>query len=340
MTASINHRVSGIYEQRRLAAELDRDRRVAQVYAKWPELQSLDRAIASAGADLLLESIDPGLPRQADRDLLELRRKKKILIGNLGVAPDFDQVRYSCPICSDSGWTGGRYNTERCSCYRSVLIPLLSEQANLGHLAGQTFSRFDDNLFSAQPDLAHYQSEQSPRQQINRLRRVCEQFVCSFDQPETRNMLFVGKPGTGKTYLMACVAHSLLDLGRSVYYLSAPQLFDQMQEHRTLLSSFNPDSIRLERSNALQDILQACDLLLIDDLGTEAGAAARYADLLGVIDSRNLPGLKTIISTNADPASLRDQYDERLLSRLVGGFAVYRFFGEDVRLQINRRRRL
>lgn len=340
MAASINRKITGIYEQRRLTAELARDRLVEQVYAKWPDLRALDRAIASSGADLLLEAIEPGRPRRAELNLQLLRQQRSSLLGRLGLDADFDEVHYTCSICQDSGWAGGRSDHQRCSCYRSVLIPLLSEQANLSHLAGQTFAAFDESLFQAQTDPVRYQSDLSPRQQINGLRRACEQFVRHFDQPETRNLLFVGRPGTGKTYLMACVAHSLLDLGHSVYYLSAPQLFDQLQEHRTLLASYNPDSTRLERSNALQDILQTCDLLLIDDLGTEAGAAARYADLLSVIDNRIQPGLKTIISTNADPVSLRDQYDERLLSRLVGGFAVYRFFGEDVRLQLNRRRRV
>jgi DNA replication protein DnaC len=339
MAASINRKIAGIYDQRRLAAELARDRLVEQAYSKWPDLRALDRAIASAGADLLLEAIEPGRPRQADLSLQKRRLQRTRLLEQIGLAADFDQVRYTCSLCQDTGWMGGRTDHQRCSCYRSILIPMLSEQANLSHLAGQTFQAFDETLFQDQPDPVRYQSELSPRQQIKGLRRACEQFVRQFEQPETRNLLFVGKPGTGKTYLMACVAHSLLDLGHSVYYLSAPQLFDQLQEHRTLLASFNPDNTRMERSDALQDILQSCDLLLIDDLGTEAGAAARYADLLGVIDSRTQPGLKTIISTNADPASLRDQYDERLLSRLVGGFAVYRFFGEDVRLQLNRRRR-
>lgn len=334
MQATISRAVAQEYERRRFAAEQARDRQVESVYRQWPEVEELDRAIAAAGADLLLEAIDPSRPHQAASRKAELTAKRQALLDRAGLA-GFDRIRYACPACLDTG----QVRNQRCACYQTVLIPLLSANANLRALESFNFSQFDESLFSDQPDQDRYQSELSPRQQMLGLRQACLRFVQDFDRPETRSLLFVGKPGTGKTFLMACVARALLDQGRSVLYLSAPQLFESLQEYRTLLASFNPDDIRLEKAAALHESLMTCDLLLIDDLGTEAGAASRYADLLTVIDSRSLPTLKTIISSNSDPATLRDTYDERLLSRLVGGFAVYRFFGEDVRMVMNRRRR-
>lgn len=335
MQISIAREVSREYERRRFAAEQAFERRIAELYERWPDLAVLDRAIAAAGADLLLEAIEPGRPKRAAEAKEEYNRQRTAFLERHGIDPAYHQISYTCPLCQDTGMRG----RERCSCYRKVLIPLLSANANLRALEGISFDRFDDSLFSDQPDPVRYQSDLSPRQQINGLRQACLRFVADFDRPETRNLLFVGKPGTGKTFLMACIAHDLLDQGRSVLYMPAPQLFESLQEYRTLLASFNPDDIRLERASALHESLMTCELLLIDDLGTEAGAAARYADLLTVIDGRALPGLRTIISSNADPSTLRDTYDERLLSRLVGGFAVYRFFGEDVRLVQSRRRR-
>lgn len=335
MQASIAREVSREYERRRFAAEQARDRRVAEIHSRWPDLERIDRAIATAGADLLLEAIEPGRPQRAAARKADLNRQRNEFLTCSGIDPAYAQVSYSCPLCQDTGSVG----QNRCSCYRKVLIPLLSASANLRALEGLTFDRFDDSLFSDKPDPARYQSDLSPRQQINGLRQACQRFVAEFDRPETRNLLFVGKPGTGKTFLMACIARDLLDNGRSVLYMPAPQLFESLQEYRTMLASYNPDEIRLEKATALHESLMTCELLLIDDLGTEAGAAARYADLLTVIDGRALPGLRTIVSSNADPSTLRDTYDERLLSRLVGGFAVYRFFGEDVRLVQSRRRR-
>ncbi|MBP8989444.1 MAG: ATP-binding protein [Clostridia bacterium] len=335
MMRQISREIAQIYEQRRMQAETARDRAVASVYQAHPELERMDRALAEAGADLLLEVIEPGRPARAKQAMLYIKAEREAYLKQHKLDPDFDRPRYICPLCQDRGQVHGK----RCSCYLALLVPLLTEEANLSPLLNMTFDQFDASLFSDIPNPEIYQSDLSPRQQIKGMRKVCERFVDSFGDPETRNMLFVGKPGTGKTFLMACIAHALLAKGYSVLYLSAQQLFDALQEHRTLLSSYNPDPIRLEHSLAMKDSMMHCNLLLIDDLGTESGSTSRYADLLAVIDGRQGSDCKMILSSNADPAALRDQYDERLLSRLVGGFAVYRFFGEDVRLEINRRRR-
>ncbi|NLO34902.1 MAG: ATP-binding protein [Clostridiaceae bacterium] len=335
MKRMIGREINRIYEQRRLRAELARDSAVRYAYQQHPRLEQLDREIAAAGADLLLEAIEPGRPKAARTRMTQLQETRRTYLLEKQVPADFDQPRYNCPLCRDTGEQDG----VRCSCYQALLVPLLFDEANLNSLNRFRFGMFDASLFSDQASPALYQSDLSPRQQILGLKRVSEQFVAQFDAPETRSMLFIGKPGTGKTFLMACIAQELLAEGRSVLYLPAPQLFDYLQEQRILLSSYSPDPIRLEHSLAMKDSILNCSLLLIDDLGTESGASSRYADLLGVIDSRQGPGRKMIISSNADPASLRDHYDERLLSRLVGGFAVYRFFGEDVRLALNRRRR-
>lgn len=332
---SIARAVAREYDRRRQQAESDRDRRRQQVYDRFPEVARLDLAIAAAGADLLLEIIEPGRPRQASERKTRLVAERTACLVRVGIEPDFDQIRPTCSQCQDTGMIGSR----RCDCYRQLLVPLLASQANLRSLAGISLDQFDATLFSDQPDPVRYHSDHSPRAQILGIRQACERYIQDFDHLEQNNLLFVGRPGTGKTFLMASVANALLAKSRSVLYLTAPGLFEIMTEYRTILATFSPDEIRLEKLTALHEAILNCDLLLIDDLGTEPAAASRYADLLGILDSRALPNLHTMISTNADPIALRDSYDERLLSRLMGGFAIYRFFGEDVRLQLNRRRR-
>lgn len=332
---SLARAVAREYDRRRQQTEAEREQRRSKVYAQYPHLAEIDRQIAAAGADLLLEVIEPGRPQRALLERQQLLAERESLITRLAIEPDFDQIRPICPICRDVGNDGSK----RCQCYRQIIVPLLTAQANLRNLSGQTFANFDETLFSDQAEVPRYKSERSPRAQILALRQVCEQYVSRFDQLEQRNLLFVGPPGTGKTYLMSCVANALLEQGRSVLYVTAPMLFEIMSNYRTLLATFHPDEIRLEQANALHDLVHFADLLLVDDLGTEPAAASRYADLLSIIDHRSGAGLHTMISSNADPGALRDTYDERLLSRLMGSFVIYRFFGADVRLERNRRRR-
>jgi len=332
---SIARAIAREYDRRRQSAEADRVRRRAHVYAAHPDLADLDRQLAAAGADLLLEIIEPGRPQRAEARRQELLDRRQIILAQLGIAPDFDQLRPTCPLCQDTGIAHG----QRCSCHRQILVPLLAGQANLHNQASLTFAQFDASLFSDQRDPARYRTERSPREQILALRQVCEQYVQQFGALKQPNLLFVGPPGTGKTFLMACMANALLEQGHSVLYTTAPDLFEIMSNYRTMLASFHPDEIRYEQAVALHDLVFHADLLLVDDLGTEPAAASRYADLLGIIDRRTGEGLHTLISSNADPAALRDTYDERLLSRLMGSFAIYRFFGPDVRLELGRRRR-
>jgi len=335
MNQSIHRRISAQYDQLRLDAVARRDASIADAHVRFPELAMLDRKIAEAGADLLLEVINPTIEKTAGMRKSKLQDQRRAFLEAHSLPLTLGETVYACSKCSDTGYDG----TNRCSCYQSKLIPLLFESANLRQLKDISFASFDELLFSDQPDAKRYQSDLSPRAQIRGIRQACERFVSAFDHPDTRNLFFVGKPGTGKTFLMACIAHELIEMGRTVLYLPAAQLFDSLAEYRVLSTSFHPDEIRFEKSSALQDAILHCDLLLIDDLGTEYTSAARYPELLQVLDQRSGPDRRTVLSSNVEAGLMREQYDERLLSRLYGGFAVYRFIGEDIRFVLNQKRR-
>ncbi len=335
MNQSIYRRLAAQYDQLRQDAVNRRETEQAEAWEKYPELARLDREIAIAGADLLLETIDPGREPTAAARKAALQAQRESFLKANGLPLTLGEVVYNCELCRDTGFI----DKQRCSCYRARLIPLLSESANLNHLRFARFDQFDELLFSEHPDPRRYQSELSPRANINGIRQACERFVKEFEQAQTRNLFFVGKPGTGKTYLMACVGQALIEQGRTVLYLAAAQLFDALAEYRILSTAYNPDELRFERSTALQSAIFNCELLLIDDLGTEFTSAARYPELLQVLDQRAGSNRRTIISSNVEANLIRELYDERLLSRLYGGFAVYRFIGEDVRFVLNQRRR-
>lgn len=335
MQQSIARAVARIYDHRRQQADIERDDRVAVVHQAHPRLAELDQAIAQAGAELLREAIEPGRPRHAAARKTELEAERMAYLSESGIDPEFDRPRYQCSRCQDTG----RVGRERCQCYQQVMIPLLLSQANMRPLGQASFDQFNLDLFSDQPNPERYHSQLSPRRQIQGIRQASEQFVRSFNQPETRNLLFVGSPGTGKSYMMGCIGNALIRQGHAVFYTTAPQLFERLQERRVLRATFSPDPTRVEEAEAVYELLLGSSLLLIDDLGTETSAAGQYADLLTILDSRQQPGLRTIISSNAAPATLRREYDERILSRLLGQFALYHFFGEDLRLSAGRQRR-
>ena len=335
MNQSIHRQIASRYDQLRLDAAARRDERMAEAHRQYPELAALDRLIAEAGADLLLEAIDPAREKTAAARKKALLAERQAFLTARGLPETIGEIVYACSKCSDTGHVG----SDRCTCYRAKLIPLLFESANLRQLKDISFARFDEQLFSDQPDPKRHQSDLSPRAQIRGIRQACERFVTEFDDPDTRNLFFVGKPGTGKTFLMACIAHAIIESGRTALYLPAAQLFDALAEYRVLSTSFHPDEIRFEKSAAMQDAILHCNLLLIDDLGTEYASGARYPELLQVLDQRSGPGCRTVLSSNVEAGLMREIYDERLLSRLYGGFAVYRFIGDDVRFVLNQRRR-
>lgn len=341
MNQSVNKAVAAIYEERRDRADRMRRQKQAEIYQSFPELEQLDREIAVAGADLLFEAIDPDRPKEAGdrRDKLLIARDQFLDLHNIDI--DFDQPVYECTLCNDTGINGNG----KCICYRRTLMPLLVDHANLKALKDITFDKFDPELFSDKPE----QSDKgtSPRSNIlaimNAVLAFADRIGLPADAPERTkgqdNLLFLGRPGTGKSFLMACLANEMLIRGETVFYVSAPELFEILNELRVLQSSFSPDPVRLEQISSLYDSIIHARLLLIDDLGTETRGGVRYSELLTLIDRRLSPGLHTVISSNADAAALKQVYDERLLSRFMGNYAIYRFFGEDIRLELSRRRR-
>lgn len=334
MNNSISKAVAAAYEEIRTRADQERLERRNQIHQMHPELARLDQEIAAAGADMLFEVIDPDRPRLASSRKSGLEAEKQGYMALHGIDFGFDRIRYNCEKCQDTGRSG----RELCTCYRQIMMPLLIRHANLKSISGITFENFDESLFSAEADAKKNQSGLSPRDNIRSIRTALDRFVQNFEG-SSANLLFLGRPGTGKTFLMACLANEILQRGHMVFYVSAPELFEILAELRVQQSSFQPDPVRLEELKALHDSLLNAELLLIDDLGTEPRGANRYSELLSLIDRRLAPGLHTVVSSNADALALKENYDERLLSRLMGNYSIYRFFGDDVRLQISRRRR-
>lgn len=324
-------RLSRLLEKRRGRAVADRDRRIGEAYAAWPDLQELDQEIREAGVRLVVAAMDNETDRAARQRLQWLNERRAGFLAAHGLENDFDRTRPYCPLCADSGVLGD----EPCPCARRAVAEMMSGELALAVEQDAGFAKFDENLFT--DPTGGEPGEASPRQRIRLLRRMGEAYARDFAVQGPRNLLFSGKPGTGKTYLMQCIAKAVAEQGYTVMGLSAAAMFERLRQYRALSASFDPDPERLDISEAYYDRLLNGELLLIDDLGSEASGALPYAELLGLLDARRSGGRSTIISTNAEPADLKRFYDERLVSRLLGHYELHRFIGEDVRLS---RRRL
>ena len=227
-------------------------------------------------------SSDPAAPAQTQsfRDTAaRITRRREQLLRENGFPPDYLELTWDCPDCHDTGYIG----REKCHCLRKRETALLYDQSNLEMLAeNMAFSSLSESFYTGE-DLEHFRHA----------RRTCERFVEEFDDV-FRNLYLYGTVGTGKTMLSVCAARALIEKGKSVLYFSAASLFDRLAD--CTFGSVSRDSLR-----AFTADLYGCDLLIIDDLGTEFTNAFVASQLFSCISERGLNRHSTIISTNLSP---------------------------------------
>lgn len=323
--------VKSIYDSKRLQAETGAQRRKLALYTNIPELQDIDEKIKKCGLSFSRRVLNK--ESSPERAAAEIRsevqklaaRKQQILIDN-GYEKGYLDPLYSCKLCGDTGFVNG----EKCSCYPGVLISVLRELSNLGNCDDECWEKFDESLYSDEVNSKEYGIDSSPRSNIQKVRKRCEQFICKFEDPNERNLFMHGRTGTGKTFIAKSIAGVLLNKGKSVLYKSAPELFEDVQLHR--LKAFQESDFE----DPVFDMIYNCDLLIIDDLGTESATPARSTELLNILNTRennSKSGIcKTIISTNISPARLFDYYNERIASRIIGSFDAMAIAGQDIRI--------
>ena len=198
--------------------------------------------------------------------------------------------------------------------------------SNIYDLENQNFSKFNINYYSDKPDTEKYKSKLSPRENIEKIRKICDKFIENFDYPNENNLLFCGNSGLGKTFLSSCIANEMIKKGKTVLYQTAPVMLDNIIDYKFGKSN-----------NNIVSTINSVDLLIIDDLGTETKNNLKITELFNIINSRllnqNNTITKTIISTNLSLQELYNNYDERILSRIIGNYEACYFFGDDIRIK-------
>jgi DNA replication protein DnaC len=309
------------YDQRQLANRRTLDARRREVYAKLPLLQELDAEVASGSVKRARRLLD-GDGTALDKLHEEIAAKSATrlrLLADAGYPADYLDPVYTCPDCRDTGFVGG----QKCHCFRQAIINTVYAQSNIRSiLARENFDTFSFDYYAA--DEINTTTGLSALATAQNAVRTCHLFIDDFDN-KPKNLFFYGKTGVGKTFLSNCVARELLDRGYSVIYFTAFQLFDILSK-----GVFEKDSDAIAAHQNIFD----CDLLVIDDLGTELSNAFTTSQLFLCVNERLLRGKSTIISTNLGLNQIVDVYSERTFSRICDAYTLINLFSKvDIRIQ-------
>lgn len=224
---------------------------------------------------------------------------------------------YTCPRCNDTGYVSGRL----CDCVQDLAKSIWFEELS----AKMPIDRCSFDNF----DLSYYPDDGSgksnPRVVATTTLQICKNFVETF--PCGNNLLFSGKPGLGKTHLSLAIGAALIEKGYSVIYSPAQNIIDAILRERFLYTD----------SGDVITAVAACDLLILDDLGTEVSTTSAVSVVYNLINTRILENKSTIISTNLDPDEIEKRYNARVLSRIIGHYTKRTFKGDDIRQERKKR---
>lgn len=307
------------YQARQTENQHRIEQRQQEVYTACPELKDVEDSIASISvkrARMLLDGDESALSALR-QELNGLMKQKALLLAKAGYPADYLKSAYHCPDCRDTGYIGN----EKCHCFKQAAIDLVYTQSNLRQiLERENFAYFSLDYYSEEE--LQEGSGLTSRRYAQRAHRECLRFVREFDE-SFDNLLLYGDTGVGKTFLSNCVAKELLDTGHSVIYFTAFELFHMFEE-----AAFHGKN----GSNDAYQNLFDCDLLIIDDLGTELTNSFTTSQLFLCLNERILRRRSTIISTNLSLQALADTYTERTFSRITSCYTTLKLVGTDIRV--------
>ncbi len=326
LTNSQYDKIMRIYERKRQNHRAMLTRRQEEIASKLPAYNILEEEIISLSMESVRQRLLSPAPQAqapiatADTDLKSaldelIGERKQLLVAN-NYPPDYLEPTYDCPICKDTGYV----EDKKCKCFQQEEIRVLYEQSNLLHMPKEeNFDTFNLDYYSPQI------KDNKGRDAFSLAMKAydtCENFTRNFGQ-NYENILIYGDVGTGKTFLTHCIANALLPEGYSVIYFTSQDLFDALAKQR-----FQGNST--EGTDVTNHIWN-CDLLIIDDLGTELTNNFSCSALFTCINERFLRKKSTIISTNLSPAKISEIYTERTTSRLSANYIKLKLIGDDIR---------
>lgn len=317
------------FEEDRTARQEAFARRREQVFARRPRLRQIEQELGQTMSRIISGALRRGTdPRPAIETLrdenLSLQREKREILSELGLPEDYLEEKPACALCGDTGYRGG----EVCLCLRRYYArEQQKELSRMLDLGSQSFDTFSLEWYS---DRAR-DGGVSPQENMKAVYDVCAEYAYQFGK-KPGNLLLFGAPGLGKTHLSAAIAREVSGKGYSVVYDTAAHVFEQFEAQKFSREEDEEISADVER------VLQ-CDLLILDDLGTEMVTAFVQSALYRIVNTRLMEKKSTILNTNLTPGELGRRYSPQIASRIEGEYQILPFLGEDIRKLKRRRER-
>lgn len=281
-------------------------------YTSTPRLTEIDNSLSLIGASLAITALS------GDSKKIEELKKQSELLSNeksmLLKKFDVPEIEYDCTACNDTGYVSGKI----CDCIKRNAAKIMTEELSKEMpLTNCKFENFNLNYY---PDKT--ENNKNPRRRMTAILKKCKEYVINFNPEKSENLLFFGKTGLGKTHLTMAIISSIIEKGYLAIYGSAENLFTMVENEK-----FSGDG------KGTYEAMLNCDLLVIDDLGTEMSTAFTKSVLYNLVNTRILSHKPTIINTNLSIKEIQDKYSERVASRFIGNYDWQEFLGNDIRQQ-------
>lgn len=307
--------------KRRALAEAQATARRQTLIAKRPRLREIEQEMAQSSAQVVRAVLEGGQIHDAVESIknhnLALQAEMAAILSEEGYPHPTMEPLYTCPLCQDTGYVNGRI----CSC----LAQLLREKScqRLSRLGSMQLTSFEDVRLDYYPSTPDTPNGLSPRKRMEQVLRYCREYAEKFS-PRSPSLLLRGPTGVGKTHFSLAIAKTAAEKGYSVVYGPAQVLLHQLEKEHFGRADGNSE-----------DQLTGCDLLILDDVGTEFASPFYASCLYNLINTRMLESRPTLISTNLNQTQLQERYGDQIVSRITGTFIPLVFTGRDIR-QIKR----
>lgn len=320
LTNSQYDTIMRMYEKKQLRSHDILEQHFQEIYRKIPRIQEIDHTISHMGVEKTKALLDGNASALDDfkKQAANLLKEKRTLLSAYGYPEDYLEPSYECPDCRDTGYIDGK----KCRCFQKAEIDLLYTQSNLQDILNiENFHTFRLDYYSS--DYIDPVSRKSSFDMAKDALETCRSFTDTFSD-HFQNLLIYGNTGVGKTFLTHCIAKELIDQIHSVIYVTASQLFEFLGQ-----KEFGSSQTDMHTAS----LLDSCDLLIIDDLGTELSNSFTVSQLFICLNDRIIQKKSTIISTNLSLNEIKSIYSERTFSRISSNFRLLKLVGDDIRIK-------